>query len=147
MNYSKLEIFTGVFTIFLLAFVVFFFINPPLQNNYQGYMINAKCENSQGIIEGSEVRIAGVKVGYVKSVKLDFTNLDSNLVLVFNNGVMIPKDSSAQVSGASLLSNKYIEIYPGGDDHSLKSDDTIIILPGINLERIISQYLYHSTKK
>ena len=99
-------------------------------------------ENVNGLVKGASVRMAGVEVGNVKSVK--FVNLDARRRLEVRLSVaesvweLITADSRAQLGTIGLLGDKYVEILPGTPGLPLmKSGDEIPIIPEVGLEPLV----------
>ena len=110
--------------IFLLSILVF---NKSLvfSKNIPALSVDIEFGRIDGLFKESEVRLSGIKVGFVKSINL----LDSKNVLVsiiFSKYIPIPKDTAAVVETDGLFGDKYIELYPGGEDTTLLSGDRII---------------------
>ena len=58
--------------------------------------------------------MAGVKVGTVRSVKLDQQTFKAEAVLAIKKDVQIPEESAAQIQSDSLLGGSYIHIQISG---------------------------------
>ena len=96
---------------------------------------------------GSDVKVSGIKIGEVKSMKLDPNYFIVTLELSLDDGAQIPQDSSAQIESSSILGSKYIAITPGGSDLNLLPKDTLLLTPAMNIESIIRKYFYYSSSK
>lgn len=74
-------------------------------------------ESVNGLLKGASVRMSGIEVGTVKSIK--FTNQGVNRRLEVRLNVkesvweLITTDSKVQLGTIGLLGDKYIEIFPG----------------------------------
>ncbi|MFV9875227.1 MAG: outer membrane lipid asymmetry maintenance protein MlaD [Rickettsiales endosymbiont of Dermacentor nuttalli] len=114
----------------------------PVNN---GYNINARFERIDGITLGSDVSIAGVKVGTVTKQTLDTKSFLAVIEMSINGEVKIPRDSSAQISSIGLIGNKYIDITPGSTKQSLKPGETIkYTQSSVNLETLIGKMIFNS---
>src|SRR5438067_5171476 len=71
--------------------------------------------DSTGLKGGDRVRIAGVRVGQVDSVKLDH----GRVLVTFEveNGQRIGANSSASIRLETLLGTKYVDVVPAGPGH------------------------------
>jgi phospholipid/cholesterol/gamma-HCH transport system substrate-binding protein len=78
----------------------------------QAYEIEAEFANAAGIQKDNQVRIAGIKVGEVKSVEIDGTKVVATLEI--ENGIEIPEDAGAQIKLATLLGTKFVSIKGAG---------------------------------
>ena len=89
------------------------------------YRLNATFNRVDGLLEGDEVRLGGIKVGTVAEMKLD-PHFRAVLGLRIQDGLKLPRDSSASIQTAGLFGPKYIVLEPGGDDVNFKPGDKII---------------------
>ncbi len=99
-----------------------FFIDriPALK---QAYEVKAEFKDAAGIVSENQVRVAGIKVGTVKSVELA-----GDMVLVtmeIDNGTEIPDDAFAEIKLATLLGTKFIDIEAKGGGPFLEEGDRI----------------------
>ncbi len=88
-----------------------------------GYELVAKFRKAEGVQAGGDIRIAGVKVGTVRSLTLDPKSYEAVVTMTFREGIEIPEDSSAKITSASLLGDNFIAIEPGASDYMLKAGD------------------------
>ncbi len=84
-----------------------------------GYTINAQFPNAAGISHGTNVMVAGVNVGTVKSVTVHGDAVDAQLSV--NNGVQLPHVTTAAVEVETLLGVVDVTLKPvSGWDQPLK---------------------------
>lgn len=76
-----------------------------------GYVVFTRMKDASGIAKLSQVRIAGIPVGRVKSVRLDrdLARID----IVMNKGVPLYEDAAAAKVASSLLGEFQLKIAPG----------------------------------
>jgi phospholipid/cholesterol/gamma-HCH transport system substrate-binding protein len=109
----------------------------------QGYLLSARFNQVDGLLQGSETRINGVGVGQVRSITLDPSSYLAIVTFDVKPGIQIPKDSSAKIISDGLLGGKFISIVPGEEDTYLKEGDEIVLTqPPINFEGLLSQFLF-----
>jgi len=107
----------------------------------RGYNVTAVFSNTGGMKTGSEVVIAGVEVGRVKSVSLE--NYQAQVVLNFPWDVKIQEDAIASIKTKGLIGEKYIEITPGGSGNIIPAGGKIRETePAVDLEKLISNYVF-----
>ncbi len=94
------------------------------------YNIGAVFGRIDGVTTGSEVRIAGIKVGAVSESRLDPKTFEARVNLAVARGVSIPEDSIAKIVSDGLLGGAYVSIEPGGSDVMLAEGDMIAITQG-----------------
>jgi len=117
---TKLELKVGIFVfIGLLVLVIFILSIGGMKTWSSGYRINLNFNFINGVKIGAPVRFAGVDVGEVKKIKLEFVPRENRsnvrLEVWVKDVIKIPADSSVWVNTLGLLGEKYIEIMPGKD--------------------------------
>ncbi|MBP7190242.1 MAG: outer membrane lipid asymmetry maintenance protein MlaD, partial [Rickettsiaceae bacterium] len=133
------------FAVLAIAFVFFMFAyNVGASKRTQdGYVLKANFQSVEGVLEGSDVMIAGIKIGSVKSLALDGDSFVAKAELSINKNVQLPSDSQAIIASSGLLGGKYIMITPGADENILKNNDQIrMTQSSVNLESLIGKLIY-----
>jgi len=97
------------------------------QTSSAGYTLTAKVQNAAGITVGTDVRIAGIKVGTVTDTHLDPITYQAILEFTVEQGIELPEDSSMKVAIEGLLGGNFIAVSPGGDFDNLLGDGGEII--------------------
>ncbi|AGC49639.1 outer membrane lipid asymmetry maintenance protein MlaD [Lawsonia intracellularis] len=111
--------------------------------NSDGYSVFATFTSVSGLKPGAEVDIAGVKVGRVKSIRLDNKLPRAIVELNVNNNIHLTDDAIASVKTSGLIGDKYISISPGGTGEPLKNGDEIMDTESsVDLESLISKYIF-----
>lgn len=90
-----------------------------------GYEIQARLARVDGLGVGTDVRLAGIKIGTVSNLTLDPKTYLVTVHMNVRDDVKIPVDSSLMVTSSGLLGSSYISITPGGDDKMLGSGGMI----------------------
>ena len=148
MKQGFLETIVGFFVIITAVSFLFYayFINYN-QKSDEGYIVKARFQNVEGIIKGSNVMIAGIKVGIVEDILLNNQDYSVDSYLRIFNYVKIPTDSSASIVSSGFLGNKYVSINPGLSETSLNPNDSIFkTQSSINLESLIGKFMYSTSK-
>jgi len=87
------------------------FINPL---RYSRHDLKSCFDDAGGLRAGAPVRIAGVDVGTVRSVRANPQNktcpAEVEMVLATSYEIRVPKDSTAEVATAGLLDEAYLII-------------------------------------
>ncbi len=94
------------------------------------YPLSASFRSIEGINVGTDVRLAGVKVGTVTEVGLNAETFRADTTISIRNGVEIPDDSAAVIASEGLLGGNFVEIVPGGSPFGLESGDEILDTQG-----------------
>lgn len=141
---TKLELRVGIFVFIGLVILVIFILSiGGFKTWSSGYHININFNFVNGIKVGAPVRFAGVDVGEVKKIKLEFLPDESRsnvgLDVWVRNIIKIPSDSSVWVNTLGLLGEKYVEIMPGTDySHSLKNGDCLTGVDPLPIHQIFN---------
>ena len=94
------------------------------------YKLGAVFGRVDGVTVGSEVRIAGVKVGSVSANSLDLETYEANVELAIDRGVAIPEDSIAKIVSDGILGGAHVAIEPGAAEEMVGAGGKITITQG-----------------
>ena len=133
----------GAVVLVVAALFLFFAYSTSQVRAVQGYRVSAQFERVDGIRDGGDVRIAGVKVGSIVSERLDPKTFLATVTMTIDPAYKLPDDTVAEIISSSLLGDKYLAVVPGGSDK--------MILPGgrikftqapVSLENLIGQMIF-----
>ena len=140
------EILTGAVVLLIAAGFLGYAVANSGRGSVSGYALNAKFTSIDGLVNGADVRLAGVKVGNVTGLTIDPTTYQAVVSMQVQDRVKLPKDSSATVTSDGLLGGKYLALAPGGDDAMLPSGGTITITQGsVSLEELLGKFIFSVT--
>ena len=88
------------------------------------YDVTARFNNVSGLSRGSDVRMAGVKIGLVKEIEMDFVRSDAVLTLAIDKRLELAEDADARISTDGLLGGTFIALEQGGLPDNLPTDGT-----------------------
>lgn len=91
----------------------------------QGYEVRASFPDVDGVSVGTEVRLAGVRIGRVSNVTLNPQTFMADASLTLPSHISVPSDSAALIQSDGLLGGAYIQIQPGGSPDNLNPGDEI----------------------
>ena len=132
-------IFTGVFLFFALARVDI--------KSVDGYKVTANFSKIGGLEVGSDVRIAGIKVGSVLDTKLNKDTYTADVFMSIDPAVKLPIDTVAGIADVGIMGDKYIRLEPGKSQAVLKDNDLITNTKSYkSLEDNVSEFIFLSTK-
>ena len=115
MSENKTEIFVGGAVLAAaIAFAVYAGQATGFGASTQGYPLSASFRSLEGVSVGTDVRLAGVKIGTVTSVTLNPETYRADTVVSVVNGIEIPDDSAIIVASEGLLGGNFVEVIPGG---------------------------------
>ena len=86
---------------------------------------NASFRSIEGVSIGTDVRMAGVKVGTVTERVLNPQTFRADARFTVNNSVELPEDSAVIISSEGLLGGNFVELLPGGSPFNLESGSEI----------------------
>lgn len=124
------------------AFIVIAFSSGEV-SKVTGYEIVAEFDDATGVAAGSDVRMAGVKIGSVSSLDLDPSTFFANATLSIDESVQLPLDTSARILSDGLLGNTYIALEPGGDTENIAAGGRIEYTQGsVNLVDLLGRFVF-----
>jgi phospholipid/cholesterol/gamma-HCH transport system substrate-binding protein len=137
------EAIVGLLVVILAVWFVIFAWNRTGGGEKAGSIrISAIFPNAAGVESGTDVRIAGLKVGSVTGLSLDPQSYQVKVDIALDPSVKLPADSSASVTSEGLLGSTFIAFTPGGSPTPLKSGDTITDTQGsMDLMALIGQFI------
>jgi len=80
----------------------------------KGYDLTASFRSIEGVTAGTDVKLAGVKIGTVSNISLNPQTFRGDATLSLAKDVVIPDDSAAVIASEGLLGGNFVEIVPGG---------------------------------
>ena len=104
----------GIVLLVAVGFLVFAFKSSGLSSDGGGYEVTAEFDNATGLSPGTDVRMAGVKIGTVVSQRLDPKTFFAKVVLSIDSSIELPLDTSARIVPEGLLGGNFVELEPGG---------------------------------
>jgi phospholipid/cholesterol/gamma-HCH transport system substrate-binding protein len=142
--YTKTEISVGAFVIVgMLALGYLSFTLGGLEWKQRSFSIHARFSSVGELKPGDSVKLAGVRIGEVKSIKLVDFAADTELAL--DDEVKLPDDTIASITSAGLLGDAYVSLSPGASDHNLASGQRILRTePAVSLTEMLSKYAFGS---
>jgi len=97
-----------------LGFLVYAAQATGLSRAPSGYELSAAFRSVEGVKVGTDVRMAGVKIGSVTALSLNPETFFAEARFNIRNGIALPEDSAVLVASEGLLGGYFIEILPGG---------------------------------
>ena len=127
MSHSPLEI--GAGAVVLAAAGAFLFYAAQVTGAATGggsYPLTASFRSAEGISVGTDVRLAGVKVGSVTAMELNPETFRADTRFAIREGLKLPEDTAVIVASEGLLGGNYIELLPGGSPFDLEPGSEIL---------------------
>ena len=149
-----IEIGTGLFV--LLGFASLLFLTTQLPSSglklaaaKAGYHVTAAFDNVGDLKVGSPVTMAGVNLGEVESIRIDWNTYKAVVAMRIDSKYdKIPDDSDASIQTQGLLGGKYIGIGAGGSETFLKNGSQITLTQSaLVLENLINKFFSSQASK
>ena len=90
------------------------------------YPLTASFRSAEGVSIGTDMRLAGVKVGTVTELDLDPETFRAVATFAVDQEIELPDDTAVVVASEGLLGGTFIEVLPGGSPFAYASGDEII---------------------
>ena len=143
------EMLVGIFLLIGIIAITFLALRIgdfQLLNNQQ-YIIKAEFTSASGLKKGAHVELAGVSVGKVTNIIFNPETYLAEVHIAIENSIQIPDDSIASIRTSGIIGDKFLKISPGGSDNIIEPNMIILETePSINLEELISKYIFESGK-
>lgn len=108
-----------------------------------GYELTARFDRIDGIGVGSDIRMAGIKVGTVVDSKLDPVSFQAIVTLSLNREIQLPIDTAVAITAEGLLGGTYMNLLPGGMEETLADGDEISeTQDAVDLLGLIGKFIY-----
>ena len=143
MAENRLEILVGALVLAAgLGFFVYAGQSARLGGGSDTYALRASFRSVQGITAGSDVKLAGVKVGTIRSLTLNPTTYFADVVVDLDKNILLPTDSAILISSEGLLGGNFVELVPGGMPDNLASGDEIEDTQGaVSLVQLLMKFV------
>ncbi len=112
----------------LAAAVGFFFYaaqSAGLDGGAANYLLTASFRGADGITVGTDVRVAGVRIGSVTGLDLNTETFRADVQISVSEEIEIPDDSQLIIASEGLLGGNFVELLPGGSPFVLEAGDEI----------------------
>jgi len=143
MRGNVIETVMGAVVIAVAALFMVFAYKTSQLRSVAGYQVTADFARVDGIRQGSDVRISGIKIGSVVAEVLDPKTFLANVRMSIDPSVQLPDDTVAEIISAGLLGDKYMSLVPGGSDKVIPPGGKITYTQSsVSLENLIGQMMF-----
>jgi phospholipid/cholesterol/gamma-HCH transport system substrate-binding protein len=143
MRGNVIETVMGAVVLVVAALFLFFAYSTSQLRSVPGYQLTANFEHIDGIRDGSDVRISGIKVGSVLQTTLDAKSFLATVRMSVEPSVKLPDDTVAEIVSSGLLGDKYMSLVPGGSDKDLPPGGQIkYTQSSVSIEHLIGQMMF-----
>jgi len=122
MSESPAEVAVGAVT---LAVAAGFFVYAAQMTGFgqggtEAYPLTASFESAEGVGPGTDVRLAGIRVGTVTGMELNRDTFRADMAFSIHGDVEVPEDSAVSIASEGLLGGTFVEILPGASPFALE---------------------------
>jgi len=108
-----------------------------------GYSLSAEFDNAAGVNTGTDVRLAGIKIGTVTGQSLNPENYQAVITMAIDPKVSFSDDTTAKITSEGLLGSNFIALEPGGSETKLADGGRIAYTQGaVDIWSLISQAMF-----
>jgi phospholipid/cholesterol/gamma-HCH transport system substrate-binding protein len=148
MSRNAIETIMGAVVLVIAALFLFFAYSTSQVRRTSGYDVTASFDRIDGVRDGGDVRISGIKVGSIVSQTLDPKTYLAVVRMTIDPSVKLPTDTVAQIASSGLLGDKYLSLVPGGAEETIPAGGRIqFTQPAISLESLIGQYIFSNQQQ
>lgn len=147
MKQKQIEFSVGLFVLIGIAAILYLAIQIG-SSRFLGSdttVVTARFSNIGGLNEGSNVMIAGVKIGVVGNIELDTENLVAMVELKLHTDLTLYDDAIASIKTNGLIGDKFVALDPGGGGFELEPGEPIVDTESaLDIESLISRFAFGS---
>jgi len=148
MSRNAVETVMGAVVLVVAAVFLFFAYTTTKVTTGTGSIYTAQFSRVDGIREGSDVRINGIKVGQVLSQILDPKTFLAVVRVSIDPDIKLSTDSVISIKMSGLLGDKYVDIEPGNEDDVIPPGGKIAHTQApFDLENAVGQLMFGQTSK
>ncbi|HEX3537887.1 MAG TPA: outer membrane lipid asymmetry maintenance protein MlaD [Stellaceae bacterium] len=148
MKGNVIETVMGAVVLVVAAVFLFFAYSTSQFRSVSGYELTANFERIDGIKEGSDVRIGGIKIGSIVAATLDPKTFLADVHISVDRSIKLPDDTVAEIVSSGLLGDKYLSLVPGGSEKDLPPGGRIkYTQSSVSLEHLIGQMMFSPTSE
>lgn len=143
MSHTPSEVLVGGAVLAVaIGFLAFVGSSTGVSGGGGGYPLTASFRTADGISVGTDVRLAGVKVGTVTGIDLNPETFRADTTISVASTIEIPDDSAISVSSEGLLGGNFVEILPGGSPFVLAEGDEFTSTQGsVSLVSLLMKFV------
>jgi phospholipid/cholesterol/gamma-HCH transport system substrate-binding protein len=148
MNNTTVETIIGAAVIAVaVGFFAYAYQASGASDTRGGMTLEAEFDNIEGINTGSDVRLAGIKIGTVIAQKINPENYQAVVTMAIDPSVVLSDDSNAKITAEGLLGSKFVSIEPGGSETKLADGGKITLTQGaVDIWSLINQAMFDKSK-
>lgn len=143
MRRNALETAIGAVVIVAAAGFLAFSYTTADVASVSGYTVMARFDRADGLRDGADVRMSGIRIGQVTDMRLEADTYFAVVEMEIDNTVKLPTDSSAEIASESLLGGRFLALTPGAEDKMLDAGGEIRYTQSpVSLEQLIGKFIF-----
>lgn len=138
----KREVKIGIFVsgaLIILAAFIFIVGDLSVLIRRPGYTLFADFETTSGLEPRAAVRMAGVRIGYVKDIRLEGRR--ARVEMAIFPRYEIPRGSRAMLASLGLIGERYVEILASEEKTMCRPGEVMATSPSVSLDQVGSLLL------
>jgi phospholipid/cholesterol/gamma-HCH transport system substrate-binding protein len=140
------EVLAGLLVLLVAGGFLAYALATSGASGVSGYPLSAEFDRIDGLTVGSDVRMAGVKIGSVTATSIDPRTYLADVGFTVQKDIQLPTDSSATIASQSLLGGKYLSLVPGGSEQMIPPGGRVTITQGaVSLEDLLGKFIFSVT--
>ena len=137
MASNVVETIIGAAVLAVAGGFLFYAANTADVTASSGYEVKTEFREVAGLTVGTDVRVAGVKIGTVRGIVLNVERYRPVISMTLRDGVEVPEDSLVEIASEGLLGGNYLNIKPGASDFMVKPGGELESEPYVSLTDLI----------
>ncbi len=85
-----------------------------------GYRIIAEFDNIGAVNVGTDVRMAGIKIGSVVAQELDSETFQARVTMMIDPKLKLAEDQQRKIASEGMLGSPYVSLEPGGGESVIR---------------------------
>lgn len=143
MKRSVIETIMGGLVLLVAATFVIFAYTASDVRRIGGYEISAKFNRVDGLADGSDVRMSGIKIGSVIDQEIDPETYLAVVRMGISESIVLPLDTTAKIQSDGLLGNNYVALEPGAEEKMIEPGGVIrYTQDAVNLTDLIGRFIF-----
>lgn len=145
MKDSLVETVVGAVVIVIAALFFYYVYQTSGESKASsGYRVLAEFDNVGAIDVGTDVRLAGIKVGTVEAQELNPETYQARVTMSLDPAIRLADDSSAKITNEGLLGGAFIALEPGGGETKIENGGEISNTQGaIDIWKLVSDSMFN----
>lgn len=151
MRNNIVEAVMGIIVLVVAGLFLNFAFTSQQSGINDSYNLIANFDRIDGLNNGGDIRISGVKVGNISKLEVNPKSFQAKVTMNLRADFKIPDDTIAEIVSEGFLGGKYIALVPGSSETYLKAGEEIAYTQSaISMEALIGKFLFNKgddTKK